>query len=74
METANKPKRGRPPKLAGRPYKRTTLSLPAGDVDRLTDEARATGQESLSAVVRIAVSEHLRRADKRRARIADTEE
>ena len=66
-------KRGRPPKMAGRPFKPVSVSLPPEQLERLEAEARASGEPSLSAVVRVAVSEHLRRIDKRRERSANGE-
>lgn len=64
-------KRGRPPKITGSRYQPLSVSLPPEDIDRLEAEARATCETSLSAVIRVAVAEHLRRQDKRRARIEE---
>ena len=49
------------------------ISLDPTQIDRLEAEARETGEPSLSAVIRSAVSEHIRRQDKRREREANNE-
>ena len=61
-------KRGRPLKRVGERLEGISLSLPASDVARLHAEAEASGAGSVSAVVRVAVSDYLRRLDKRRTR------
>ena len=52
--------------MAGRPFRPVCISLDPDQIDRLEAEARETGEPSLSAVIRSAVTEHLRRSDKRR--------
>jgi Arc/MetJ-type ribon-helix-helix transcriptional regulator len=54
--------------MAGRPFQPLSVSLPPEDIERLEAEARNSGEPSISAVVREAVREHLRRQDKRAAR------
>jgi Arc/MetJ-type ribon-helix-helix transcriptional regulator len=48
-----------------------SVSLPPDDIERLETEARTAGEPSISAVVRVAVSEHFRRLDKRRTRLEE---
>jgi hypothetical protein len=56
---------GRPPR-SGEKLQAICLTLPPADIARLETESRELGIDSVSAVVRVAVSGYFRRLSKRR--------
>jgi hypothetical protein len=49
--------------MAGRPYRSISISLDPADIARLEARARSVEEPSVSAVVRIAITEYLCRTE-----------